>query len=488
MMCHQCGKPVQREDRFCTGCGTSLAGVTDSTEVVAVVEPDPGADPAMIADEPTEQVPAIARRNQALQAQTPSTPSTDADTGPDPDTGPGPDDEHWNADDPVWAATGTIPAPAGAITAGLPATEPITEVWMAPDGVEPDVSLRTPYDFVEQEVPAFVPAEAPTATAEMPTYVRPASAAPARPGFRLGAISVIALITGSVAMLSLFMTIVAVTSDTRLTPSDATPFGFRTGTWIADDLADNLSIAGLLAILVMIVGGVAAGFHWRWGSGLAGGAGLALAGVAAITLGLAQIPIDAAHEFAAIPSDQQFVLTVTRDLGYWLLLAAGALGVVLFFAAINDASGDRRGGLDPWIAALGALAVVVAAAGPLVPENTAAFSDNWFIVDAPGEAPAMLIIARLVQLGLLLVAGVVGFLTVRRWGLGLGIGGSLPVIWMTASTLFELTDRPVGPGFRNPGAVDMHVHGVTIIGVSAIVAMAILAVIAAYDQAVRERP
>ncbi len=71
------------------------------------------------------------------------------------------------------------------------------------------------------------------------------------------------------------------------------------------------------------------------------------------------------------------------------------------------------------------------------------------------------------QLGLLVMAGVVGFLIVRRWGLGLAVGGSLPIVWMTASTMFELTDRPVGPGFRNPGATDMHIHGVTIIGVSA---------------------
>ena len=92
------------------------------------------------------------------------------------------------------------------------------------------------------------------------------------------------------------------------------------------------------------------------------------------------------------------------------------------------------------------------------------------------------------QLGLLLLAGVVGFLTVRRWGLGQANGGSLPVIWLAASTLFEVTDRPVGPGFRNPGATSMHIHGVTIIGVSAVAAMAVLAVIAAYDQAVRERP
>jgi hypothetical protein len=189
----------------------------------------------------------------------------------------------------------------------------------------------------------------------------------------------------------------------------------------------------------------------------------------------------------AIPSEQQFTLTITRDLGYWLTVAAGALGVVLFFAAINDAASDRRSGLNPWIAALGALAVVVAAGGPLLPEQQAVFSDNWYLIDGPGEAPAMLLVGRLVQLGLLLLAGVIGFLTVRRWGLGLAIGGTIPIVWLAASTLFELTDRPVGPGFRNPGAVDMHIHGVTIIGVSAVAAMSVLAVIAAYDQGVRER-
>jgi hypothetical protein len=93
-----------------------------------------------------------------------------------------------------------------------------------------------------------------------------------------------------------------------------------------------------------------------------------------------------------------------------------------------------------------------------------------------------------VQLGLLAFVGVVGFLSVRRWGLGLAIGGSLPPVWLATSTLFELTDRPVGPGFRNPGATDKHLHGVTIIGVSALAAMAVLGVIAAYDQGLRERP
>jgi hypothetical protein len=190
---------------------------------------------------------------------------------------------------------------------------------------------------------------------------------------------------------------------------------------------------------------------------------------------------------ARIPSEEQFTLTITRDMGYWLLIAAGAIGVVLFFASINDALGDRRPGLNPWVAALGALAAIVAAGGPLLPENLAVFSDNWYLVEGPGEPPALLLVGRIVQLGLLAFAGVVGFLCVRRWGLGLVVGGSLPIVWLAASTLFELTDSPVGPGFRNPGATDMHLHGVTIIGVSALTAMSVLGIIAAYDQGVHER-
>jgi hypothetical protein len=85
------------------------------------------------------------------------------------------------------------------------------------------------------------------------------------------------------------------------------------------------------------------------------------------------------------------------------------------------------------------------------------------------------------------VTGVVGYLCVRRWGLGLAIGGALPIVWLSVSTLFELTDNPIGPAYRNPGADSADLHGMTIIGVSAVVAMALLAVVAAYDQTTRER-
>ena len=170
-----------------------------------------------------------------------------------------------------------------------------------------------------------------------------------------------------------------------------------------------------------------------------------------------------------------------RDLGYWLQIAGGAIGVVVFFASINDALGDRRPGLNPWIAALGALSGLVFAAGPLVPEGLAVWSDNWYVTEGPGAWPALLLSGRLVQLAILALTTVVGFLTVRRWGLGVAIGGGLPAIWLLISTAFELSDRPAGPAYLNPGATD-GVHGVTIIGATALAVFAVLALAAAYDQ------
>lgn len=489
MVCRECGRTVAPDDRFCTGCGTRLG---------EAATPTPADDPAADDDTPagggtSADVGPSPRDVEAVAEPAGAQPSDDgAPAGDTTELLETMQADEWGATDPVWAVTAATPAVAaptsaaaaepGVATSDLPSTEPITEVWMesVPDA---EAAPATPYDFVDDE--PVVTQAMPVSTAEMPLTV---TAEPSPHRFRFGAVAFIAVITGLVTLGSLFVTIISVTSDRRLTIGDDAPFGFRTGTWIIDDLADNLSIAGLLVVVTMVVGGIAGAFGWRWGSGLAGGAGLALAGLAGLALGLAQIPIDAAEEFARIPPDEPFTLTITRDIGYWALLVAAALGVVLFFASINDVIGDRRSGLNPWIAALGALATVVAAVGPLIPENLAVFSDNWYIIEGPGEAPALLLAGRLLQLGLLVVTGVIGFLSVRRWGLGLAIGGALPIVWLTISTLFELTDAPVGPGFRNPGAVDMHVHGVTTIGVSAVAAMSVLAVIAAYDQSVRERP
>lgn len=432
-----CDRAVQPGQRFCTGCGSALN------------------DPA--AGEPTSVVAAQAAPDAALA---------------DPD---------WA--DPVWAPTGSVPAvPASGLTDQLPATEPIQAAPPAP--ALPDEPVMTPYDYGGDPT-VVTPAEGST-TALPAGYGQPEQPA-RRFEFRVSVVLVLGIATALVGMAALFTDVLRIESDRVLTPHPDTPPGFATGTWLLDDLADNLSIAGLLAVLAMAAGALASAIGWTWGGGLAGGGGLAFGGVAAIAIGLAQMPIDAAHEYARIPADPPFTLSITRDIGYHLLIVAAALGLVLFFASFNDAA-DRRAGLNPWIAALGGLAVVIAAAGPLLPERQGVFSDNWYLVEAPGEPPAMLLVGRAIQLVAFLLAGLIGFLSVRRFGLGMAVGGSLPFLWMGLSTLVDITDHPVGPAFRNPGSASIDLHGVTVIGIAAVASMLLLALIAAYDQTVRERP
>ena len=439
MVCHACGTAVEPNQRFCAACGASLRGVTEKSERLPAAEPV--ADDEQVA-EPTGE---------------------------------------WAANSPVWAATGAVPVTAAGAThpeSSRSSLESVPDLAAAPAG-DSDVWAMTAETFG-----AAPPREGqPATTVEMPVV----PVVPVQSGFRLGAVTLCGVLAAILALAGTFTTAVEVTSDTVLVPTDNVPPDFRVGTWVLDDLADNMSIAMLIAAVLLVVGGIAAGFRWRWGSGLAGGAGLALTGLVALAIGLAQFPIDAARDFAAIPNPQQFTLTITRDIGYWLLIASAALGIVVFFASINEAFGDRRSGLNPWIAALGALATVVAMFGPMIPEGTAVFSDNWYLIEGPGQPSAMLLVGRLVQLALLAVTGIVGYLCVRRWGLAIAIGGALPIVWLAASTLFDLTDTPVGPAYTNPGAEEIELHGVTIIGVSAIVAIGILAVVAAYDQSVRER-
>lgn len=447
MVCHQCGKPVEPGQRFCGGCGASLRNVTDPTAVV----------PA--ATEPATPEPAV---------------------------------DEWSADDPVWAATGAVPLtpPVDALrTSDLPATQPLTPMppppgpaWTLDDlpDAEPTSAVADPVWAGASE--GYAPPA--TTTMQMPSV--PAAVPVRESRLRWSAVTVFGILMATAALVGSFTVAVGVESDARLVPTDSVP-AFRTGTWYLDDFADNLSIAVLIAALAAVVGGVAAAFRWRWGSGLAGGAGLAMAGLGALAVGLAQLPLQTARDFAAIPNPQTFTLTLTTDLGYWLLVVAAAIGVILFFASLNEAFGDRRAGLNPWIAALGALATVVAVIGPMLPEGRAVFSDNWFRVDGIGSPPALLLLGRLVQLAVLLLVGVVGYLSVRRWGLALVIGGTLPITWLAVSALFDLTSNPVGPAYRNPGADDSNLHGVTIIGFSAVIAMTILALVAAYDQTTRER-
>ena len=147
-------------------------------------------------------------------------------------------------------------------------------------------------------------------------------------------------------------------------------------------------------------------------------------------------------------------------------------------------AGPRRAatvaaGLDPWIAALGAVSFLIAAGGPLIPEGTADWTGNYSSDTLGVDLPTLFFVGRGVQLGLLALCGVVGFLLVRRYGLGLAVGSAVAAGWMLGTAATEQTDSPIGPAYENPGSVDLQPHAVTVVGFVLVGFFALVAVVMA---------
>ena len=136
-------------------------------------------------------------------------------------------------------------------------------------------------------------------------------------------------------------------------------------------------------------------------------------------------------------------------------------------------------GLDPWIAALGAVSFLIAAGGPLIPEGTADWSGNCNSDTLGVELPTLFFVGRAVQLGLLALCGVVGFLLVRRCGLGLAVGSAVAAGWLLVTAATDQTPSPIGPAYENPGSLDLQPHAVTIVGFALVGFFALVAVVMA---------
>lgn len=429
--CNECGADVSDQHRFCRICGAALPERPDT--------------------DPTDTDP--------------------TDTAPT-DT----------------AGAEFAPPAAGALVTGEPATGELASgelVIIETDPVTADDDITVPilYDLADDE-PDLV-AVPQQRTEQFPvvapiSLVDPTDPSLARPP-RIGVVAILGTLTGIVALVGMFPRVVAVRTDSSA-PT------FPTGDWLVADVGTNLPGALIVALVSLLVGIVGAVFRQRWGYGLAGGSGLAIAGWSALTIGLVERPVQVALDAVDGPVVQTFSVTITRDIGYGLIVAAGVGGVLTFLASLPRAAPDHRRSLNPWIAAVGALAALVAAAGPLLPEGAASLEDNWTRTGTSADLPVLFVGGRLLQLGLLALAGVVGFLLVRRYGLGLAIGGLTVSAWLAVTTLFDLGESPVGPGVANPGS-DLgtpDLHSVTLVGLAALLALATVAVIAAYDQAARE--
>ena len=367
--------------------------------------------------------------------------------------------------------------PVQAVPAGaLPTAFPITEMSPPADG---DITT-------EMFAP---PTGAPITTLEMPVTAAPAlfdglddviALPPDRERFRVRFIFLASFI-GAVAAL---MAAVGDVIDIRTSRPTA---GITSGIATLDDVASNLGPGGVIGAAVMVVGALLACFGVRWASGMAGGAGLALAGWAALTIGLVEVPVGEAESITRA-SDNAFTLTVTRDVGWWLVVAVGAIGVVVFLASLRLVRRANQRYLNPLIGGIGAVCMLLLAVGPLVPMRDATWRDNIRSPDAAIDLPTIFFAGRLAQVALIAFTGVVGFLAVRAYGLGLAAGGVSIAGWLWITSLIELGPRPTGIAARNPGALDTVPHGVTIAGMVLSVVVIVVAVIVALVTRFTSRP
>ncbi len=504
--CHVCNADVGENQRFCHECGESLRGVTDTTEALdmqAVFE-SAEADDAPVADAaeaegdaPVEGeddatvvagtlgaagaagVVAAAAEDDATVAAAaladggPATAEVGlGEAGDMPDIWATPTGDQAVTSTPPEATQAVAsPEPAVAAAAAPDATvarsEPVAAHADATTTMAPVPPAAGVYGATD-EYGAVPPGVDPGATTD--PYLFDAAHdfdryPPESEPFRFRMTVVIGVLAALTVVLCAFADITDVRTD-RVVP------GIENRLRTLDDIGSNLSIAGFIGAAIMLIGGVLHCFNLRWGAGLAGGAGLALAGWAAVTIGLAEVPLDQARRITAESEGLGvFVLTITRDVGYWLVIGVGVLGIAAFVFSLVSSGTGGRAGLDPWTAAVGALGGVVAAAGPLVPVANATFSSNFGVNDLPTAFFA----GRLIQVALLGGSVMVGFLLVRRYGLGLAAGGlSIPTfMWLT--TLIDLGDAPIGVAVGNLGTSDISPHAVTTVGMVVALSMLLVA-------------
>ena len=151
----------------------------------------------------------------------------------------------------------------------------------------------------------------------------------------------------------------------------------------------------------------------------------------------------------------------------------------MFLASLRAIRRGHQRFLNPILAAIGAVCALVLAAGPLVPVGSATWQDNLQSPTADIDLPTIFFVGRLVQVGLIAVCGVIGFLIVRSYGLGLVAGGVSVAAWLWVTSLLETGSRPVGIAGRNPGASSTVPHAVTTVGViTTVVVLLITAIVA----------
>ncbi len=249
-------------------------------------------------------------------------------------------------------------------------------------------------------------------------------------------------------------------------------------TLVMNDLGTSHLVGAVIGAVLMILGAVLGAQGRRVGTGLAGGAGLALAGMLANACGIGTVAWDSALKVGEATGTE---VTATFEIGFFLAVGAAVLGGLAFLLSLKDMGADGRPPVPPAIGGLGVLGAVAVAVGTLLPVGDfASFSDNFEM----SAVPPAFTLARLLVLVLIVAGGVLGFLVNRRWGLGLALGSISVGAWMWATAVGKAGDIPFGIAGGSPGTSPLEPapHLVTTIGVVVMVVAALVGLIAASQQ------
>jgi len=276
--------------------------------------------------------------------------------------------------------------------------------------------------------------------------------------FRMTPLVAIASMAGVLAVASAFVDVASI-EVSGPTGAPTTEQLFK-----LNDFSTNHMVGAIIAAVILLVGASLGATGRRVGSGLAGGAGLALAGMMSWMIGAVTQRFDS-EEFSLLISGNPFTLTTTQDIGFWLAAASALLGGAAFVLSFADARPDGQPATYPVIAALGLMGTAMAVIGPMIPMNDAPFGDQFSNDFVP---PATLVLRQLVLI-LIAVGGIVGFTRNRRWGLGLALGAISIAAWQLITAATESGDIPLSYAGGNLGATDFAPHIVSVIGVAVMV-------------------
>ena len=428
MFCPSCGAAVKTGQRFCTSCGIALVdtAVHQSTEALPTLTPlapqapqaaAPAATPAL----PPPTLPA------APPAVSPTLPISTVPADANPFTPAAETTALTVIEQTAHSATAEVWAAADAATGQLPATVPSplmpTTAWPVVDGGDTDsLDITNDLDAPEPQPFRFTPL--------------------------IGVATVAGVLAVATALLDVATT--EVSGDTRWAL-----------TFKLNDFASNYTVGAIIAAVLMVAGSALGATGRRFGTGLAGGAGLALAGMMSFMIGQVIAWFDAT-EVGLMQGGGAFTLTTTQEIGFWLAVTAAVLGVVVFVLSLSGRGNDGHPQVPEVFTILGAVATLLVIVGSLIPGKGAEFADQF----ANDFTPPATLLLRLLVFLLIGVGGIVGFVAGRRWGLGMALGAISIGVWQWITALTESGDFPFGIGGGNYGATEYAPHIITTVGIA----------------------